>query len=82
MTIRVLTSGLVYEAVQRMMKYDFEVDASIMLMTSSIGICLDIIMGCLIHQHGHSHKTNGLSNSDPQEIRNELFELINKTSMP
>jgi len=39
LTIRVLTSGLVYDAVQRMMKYDFEVDASTMVMISSIGIC-------------------------------------------
>ena len=51
--IWVLTSGLANEALRSRMKYDFEIDGSIMLIRSSIGFCLDVIMGCLLHQHGH-----------------------------
>ena len=32
-------------------------------------------MGYLLHQHGHSPKTNGLANSDPHEIENDIFVL-------
>ena len=71
--IWVLTSGLANEALRSRMKYDFEIDGSIMMIRSSIGFCLDVIMGCLLHQHGHSHQTNGLANSDPREIENDIW---------
>ncbi|XP_030748415.1 zinc transporter 2-like isoform X2 [Sitophilus oryzae] len=57
--IWVVTGILVYMAVQRIIYKEFEIDAFIMLITSGVGVVVNIIMGCSLHQHGHSHdKTN------------------------
>lgn len=53
--IWVVTGVLVYMAVQRIMYKDFEIDAPIMLITSGIGVLVNIIMGVSLHSHGHSH---------------------------
>jgi len=53
--IWVITGVLVYAATLRIVNGDFEVDATIMLITSAIGVGVNIIMGCSLHQHGHSH---------------------------
>ncbi|XP_050314020.1 zinc transporter 2-like [Anthonomus grandis grandis] len=53
--IWVVTGVLVYMAVQRIIHEDFEIDAPIMLITSAIGVAVNIIMGVSLHQHGHSH---------------------------
>ncbi|CAL8143824.1 unnamed protein product [Orchesella dallaii] len=53
--IWVVTGILVYLAVQRVVMQEFEIDAPIMLITSGIGLIVNIVMGCTLHQHGHSH---------------------------
>merc|ERR1719264_1743384 len=53
--IWVVTGILVYMAVIRIISKEYEVDATIMLITSGIGVGVNIIMGCSLHQHGHSH---------------------------
>jgi len=53
--IWVVTGVLVYIAVQRIMYKHFEIEASIMLITSGIGVVVNIIMGFSLHSHGHSH---------------------------
>lgn len=55
--IWVVTGILVYMAVQRIMYKDFEIDAPIMLITSGVGVVVNIIMGCSLHSHGHSHSS-------------------------
>lgn len=56
--IWVLTGILVYEAIGRIYSGDYELDATIMLITSGVGIVVNIIMGASLHQHGHSHGGN------------------------
>ena len=56
--IWVVTGGLVYEAIRRMIEGEYDVDASVMMITSAIGVCVNIIMGCCLHQHGHMHNAN------------------------
>ena len=34
---------------------DFEIDATVMLVTSGIGVAVNILMGATLHQHGHGH---------------------------
>lgn len=61
--IWVVTAILVYMAVQRVISGDYEIQATIMLITASIGVLVNIIMGVALkfggiphgHSHGHSH---------------------------
>ncbi|CAH0562561.1 unnamed protein product [Brassicogethes aeneus] len=53
--IWVVTGILVYMAVQRVMYKTFEIDAKIMLITSGVGVLVNLIMGLTLHQHGHTH---------------------------
>ncbi|CAG9828646.1 unnamed protein product [Diabrotica balteata] len=53
--IWVVTGILVYMAVQRIIYKTYEVDSKVMLITSAIGVIVNIIMGITLHQHGHTH---------------------------
>ncbi|KAK7912959.1 hypothetical protein WMY93_013170 [Mugilogobius chulae] len=50
---------LVFEAVQRTMSQDFDIDGDVMLITAAVGVAVNLIMGFLLNQgghlHGHSH---------------------------
>ena len=50
-----LTGILVYGAALRIYSGDYELDATIMLITSAVGLGVNIVMGATLHQHGHSH---------------------------
>jgi len=52
--IWLITGVLVYMAVLRILHNEHKVDAPVMLITSSIGVAFNIIMGCTLG-HGHSH---------------------------
>ncbi|XP_046439387.1 zinc transporter 2-like [Daphnia pulex] len=53
--IWVVTGILVYLAIQRLVNKDFDIEAKIMLITSGLGVVINLVMGCTLHQHGHSH---------------------------
>ncbi|XP_064652137.1 proton-coupled zinc antiporter SLC30A2-like isoform X8 [Lineus longissimus] len=53
--IWVVTGILVYMAVLRVINEDYEIDAKIMLITAAVGVMFNIVMGCTLHQHGHTH---------------------------
>ncbi|XP_075977431.1 proton-coupled zinc antiporter SLC30A2-like isoform X2 [Anticarsia gemmatalis] len=57
--IWVVTGILVFLAVQRVIYREFEIDATVMLITSAIGVGVNLIMGLTLHQHGHSHGGGG-----------------------
>lgn len=57
--IWVVTGVLVYMAVQRVITREFEIDATVMLITSAVGVLVNLIMGLTLHQHGHSHGGGG-----------------------
>ncbi|CAB3241220.1 unnamed protein product [Arctia plantaginis] len=57
--IWVVTGVLVYMAVQRVIYKEFEIDATVMLITSAVGVVVNLIMGLTLHQHGHSHGGGG-----------------------
>ena len=66
--IWVVTGILVYLAIQRVISKEFDIDAKVMLITSGIGVIINIVMGLTLHQHGHSHgglsgHTHGASSS-------------------
>ncbi|EGT36812.1 CBN-TTM-1 protein [Caenorhabditis brenneri] len=55
----VLTTVLVFLAIQRIVNNEHDVDANIMLITAGVGVLFNIIMGLVLHfgagGHGHSH---------------------------
>ncbi|XP_015109420.1 zinc transporter 2 isoform X2 [Diachasma alloeum] len=53
--IWVVTGILFYLAIERIINKDFELDAEVMLITSAIGVAVNLVMGLTLHQHGHSH---------------------------
>jgi len=53
--IWVVTGVLVYMAIQRLITKEYEINAEAMLITSGLGVVVNIIMGAGLHQHGHSH---------------------------
>ncbi|XP_018539071.1 zinc transporter 4 [Lates calcarifer] len=55
MLIYILTAILVYEAVQRTIHQDFDIDGDVMLITAAVGVAVNIIMGFLLNQGGHLH---------------------------
>jgi len=59
--IWVVTGILVYIAIERIVSGEYEIDATIMLITSGVGVLVNIIMGCTLHQHGHGHSHGGSS---------------------
>ncbi|XP_073957291.1 proton-coupled zinc antiporter SLC30A2-like isoform X2 [Choristoneura fumiferana] len=61
--IWVVTGVLVYMAVQRVIYRQFEIDALVMLITSAVGVVVNLIMGLTLHQHGHSHGGGGHGHS-------------------
>lgn len=57
--IWVITGVLVYLAVERIISNDYEIDAKVMLITASVGVGVNIIMGSVLHTHSHGHSHGG-----------------------
>ncbi|CAG4953812.1 unnamed protein product [Colias eurytheme] len=80
--IWVVTGVLVYMAVQRVIYEQFEIDATVMLITSAVGVAVNLVMGLTLHQHGHSHggghgHSHGGSNPvlNNKEVANTFLSL-------
>lgn len=55
LTIWLVTGILVYMAAMRIANNDFEIEPTVMLISSGVGVIVNIIMGMTLHQHSHSH---------------------------
>lgn len=64
--IWVVTAILFYLAVIRTIERNFELDGKVMLITSGLGILVNVIMGATLHGHGHSHGSSSSPNSSHQ----------------
>ncbi|XP_034415918.1 zinc transporter 4 [Cyclopterus lumpus] len=53
--IYILTAVLLYEAVQRTVHQEFDIDGDVMLITAAVGVAVNLIMGFLLNQNGHLH---------------------------
>jgi len=73
--IWVVTGILVYLAIQRVITADYEINATVMLITSGVGVLVNIVMGCSLHQHGHAHG-GGSSHSHEEENINVKAAFI------
>ncbi|KAG9355387.1 hypothetical protein JZ751_000225 [Albula glossodonta] len=63
LTIWLVTGVLVYLAVLRIISDDYEIEGTIMLITSSCAVLANIIMALTLHQSGHGHTHGGLGSS-------------------
>lgn len=55
MLVYVLMGFLLYEAVQRTIHMNYEINGDIMLITAAVGVAVNVIMGFLLNQSGHHH---------------------------
>ncbi|XP_077569469.1 putative proton-coupled zinc antiporter SLC30A4 [Stigmatopora nigra] len=68
--IYILTAVLLFEAVQRTINQDFNIDGDVMIITAAVGVAVNIIMGFLLnqgghlHSHGHGHSHNAAAPSE------------------
>ncbi|VDM50672.1 unnamed protein product [Toxocara canis] len=67
--IWILTAVLVYMAIMRMVRNDFEVNADVMLITAGVGVAFNIIMGAVLHFGKTEHSHFGLSHSHDMEAK-------------
>ncbi|XP_031704531.1 putative proton-coupled zinc antiporter SLC30A4 [Anarrhichthys ocellatus] len=67
--IYILTAVLLYEAVQRTVHQEFDIDGDVMLITAAVGVAVNLVMGFLLnqnghlHSHGHGHSSHGHGHS-------------------
>ncbi|XP_076865181.1 proton-coupled zinc antiporter SLC30A8 isoform X2 [Brachyhypopomus gauderio] len=59
-TIWLVTGVLVYLAVERLIHEDYEIEGTVMLITSGCAVLANIIMALTLHQSGHGHSHGGL----------------------
>ncbi|NXH52972.1 ZNT4 protein, partial [Rhabdornis inornatus] len=64
--VYILMAFLLYEAVQRTIHMDYEINGDIMLITAAIGVAVNLIMGFLLNQSGHLHSHSHSHSHVPQ----------------
>ncbi|ETN79251.1 cation efflux family protein [Necator americanus] len=57
--IWIVTGVLVILAILRMINKDYDIDSTVMAITATIGVCVNLIMGALLYFGGHSHSHGG-----------------------
>jgi zinc transporter 2 len=74
--IWVVTGILVYMAVERVIYRSFDIDAKVMLITSGVGVCVNLIMGLTLQQHGHSHGGGSTHSHDNINVRAAFIHVV------
>ncbi|XP_041274448.1 zinc transporter 4 [Onychostruthus taczanowskii] len=64
--VYILMAFLLYEAVQRTIHMDYEINGDIMLITAAVGVAVNLIMGFLLNQSGHLHSHSHPHSHVPQ----------------
>uniref|UniRef100_A0A2R9CPD7 Solute carrier family 30 member 4 n=1 Tax=Pan paniscus TaxID=9597 RepID=A0A2R9CPD7_PANPA len=64
--VYILMGFLLYEAVQRTIHMNYEINGDIMLITAAVGVAVNVIMGFLLNQSGHRHShSHSLPSNSP-----------------
>ncbi|XP_054658281.1 proton-coupled zinc antiporter SLC30A2 isoform X2 [Grus americana] len=64
LSIWVVTGVLVYLAAQRLLSADYDIEGSVMLITSACAVAVNVVMGVALHQTGHGH-SHGVASEQP-----------------
>ncbi|XP_064597629.1 proton-coupled zinc antiporter SLC30A2-like [Liolophura sinensis] len=79
--IWVVTGILVYVAILRIVEEDYEIDATIMMITAACGVVVNLVMGLTLHQHahghGHSHSSGEHSHSSGEHSHGDSHSVEN-----
>nr|XP_022292893.1 zinc transporter 2-like [Crassostrea virginica]XP_022292903.1 zinc transporter 2-like [Crassostrea virginica] len=75
----ILTGVLVYLGVERIINPDYTIDPLIMLITASIGVVINVIMGLTLHQPGHNHSHGGSPSYSPTDSGHQSQTEDNST---
>ncbi|XP_050531656.1 zinc transporter 2-like isoform X2 [Daktulosphaira vitifoliae] len=70
--IWVVTGVLLYLAVERITDMSYTIDANIMVITSIVGLCVNLVMGLTLHQHSHSHGHGSHSHEEQGTNRSNI----------
>ncbi|KAE9417589.1 hypothetical protein Angca_003473 [Angiostrongylus cantonensis] len=65
--IWIVTAVLVVLAILRMVNQDYEINSTVMAVTATIGVAVNLIMGVMLYFGGHSHSHGGGSNHSSDE---------------
>lgn len=80
--IWVVTGILFYIAVERIITMNFDIEADIMLLTSVVGVVVNIAMVLVLHQHHHApskssnNEENGHKREDNINVRAAMIHVI------
>ncbi|XP_015179243.1 PREDICTED: zinc transporter 2-like isoform X2 [Polistes dominula] len=67
--IWVVTGILFYLAIERIINKNFELDVTVMLITSAVGVAVNLVMGLSLHQHGHTHGGHSHHDHDDHDMK-------------
>merc|ERR1712001_128971 len=79
--IWLVTGVLVYMAILRVINKEFMIEPKAKLITSGLGVLVNIVMGATLHQHGHSHgggSSHGHSHGDLSSVEQGLPSKADK----
>ncbi|CDS35921.1 UDP glucose:glycoprotein glucosyltransferase [Echinococcus multilocularis] len=73
--IWLVTGILVYLAIIRVIHQHYEIDGKVMLITSAIGVAVNMVMAATLHQHGHDHggRSHGHNHESGSHIHSHGF---------
>ncbi|KAF5286935.1 hypothetical protein FQR65_LT12394 [Abscondita terminalis] len=74
--IWVVTGELVFLAIMRLIRREFEIDAKIMLITSLCGVLVNFIIGFTLRGHGHSHDVQDVVGGENINVRAAFIHVI------
>ncbi|XP_067867566.1 proton-coupled zinc antiporter SLC30A2-like [Heterodontus francisci] len=72
LSIWVMTGVLVYLAAERLVSRQYEINGGIMLITSGCAVAVNIVMGIILHQPGHSHSHGSTEKVRSHDIESNL----------
>ncbi|KAL5015535.1 hypothetical protein ScPMuIL_009805 [Solemya velum] len=72
----VITGVLAYMAVLRIVDDDYEINATVMLITAGCGVAFNLLMGATLHQYTHTH-SHGHSHHDTSYEASNSYGSVN-----
>ncbi|NXM79395.1 ZNT8 protein, partial [Oenanthe oenanthe] len=62
-----VTGVLIYLACMRLLHPDYDIDATVMLITSACAVLINILLSLILHQTGHGHSRGAQAREFPVE---------------
>ncbi|NXL89313.1 ZNT2 protein, partial [Alectura lathami] len=76
LSIWVVTGVLVYLAAQRLLSADYDIEGSVMLITSACAVAVNIVMGVALHQTGHGHSHGAAGEQPSTSVRAAFVHVV------